>query len=190
MDCEIPALKKMGMWITVLHPLDKNIVGSKWVFHIKCKADGSIDKYKAWLIAQSFTQVYWIDYFVTFSPVTKLSSFWLILAVTVLLDWDIESFDFNGTYPNGELQVNKEIYMFSLPGYNSNGSMMKCLHKSLYGLKQAGQKWYNALWHTLANLGFSVSQADPGCSSPVLARTLLFWLCMSITASSQVAWVS
>ena len=36
------------------------------------------------------------------------------------------------------------------------------LRKSLYGLKQAGRKWYDTLSRALANLGFSVSQADPG----------------------------
>jgi len=42
-------LEKAGTWCTVLQPHDKNIVRSKWVFHIKHKADSSIDKYKAHL---------------------------------------------------------------------------------------------------------------------------------------------
>ena len=36
--------------------------------------------------------------------------------------------------------------------------------KSLYGLKQAGRKWYDTLCHTLADLGFEVNDADPGVS--------------------------
>ena len=47
MDCELATLKKAGTWVDMPHPTNKNIVSSKWVYHIKCKADGSVDKYKA-----------------------------------------------------------------------------------------------------------------------------------------------
>lgn len=47
MDHEISTLKGVGTWINIPCPTDKNIVGSKWVFCIKQKADGSIEKYKA-----------------------------------------------------------------------------------------------------------------------------------------------
>jgi hypothetical protein len=55
MDHEIATLEKAGTWNTVSQPAAKNIVSSKWVFCIKCKADGSIEKYKAQLVAQGFT---------------------------------------------------------------------------------------------------------------------------------------
>lgn len=162
MDREIATLEKAGTWSTVLRPTDKNIVGSKWVFRVKRKADGSVDKYKARLVARGFTQVYGVDYFVTFSPVAKLSSIRLILAIAARFDWEIESFDFNGAYLNGELDDNEEIYMYPPPGYDNDGTTVKRLRKSLYGLKQAGRKWYDTLSRALANLGFCVSQADPG----------------------------
>lgn len=47
MDCKLATLEKVGTWVDVPHPTNKNFVGSKWVYHIKHKADGSIDKYKA-----------------------------------------------------------------------------------------------------------------------------------------------
>jgi hypothetical protein len=46
MDKEICMLEKAGTWTTVPRPASRNVVGSKWVFHIKCKANGMIDKYK------------------------------------------------------------------------------------------------------------------------------------------------
>ncbi len=51
-------LEHAGIWRTVLRPQDKNILGSKWVFCIKHKADGSIDEYKVHLIARGSAQVY------------------------------------------------------------------------------------------------------------------------------------
>jgi hypothetical protein len=50
MDREILTLEKAGTWCTVSRPDNKNIVGSKWVFHVKRKANSSIDKYKARLV--------------------------------------------------------------------------------------------------------------------------------------------
>ena len=163
MDREINTLEQAETWETVPRPPNTNVVGSKWVFRIKRKADGSIEKYKARLVARGFTQVYGVDYFDTFSPVTKLSSIRSLLAIAARNDWEIESFDFNGAYLNGELNADEVIYMQAPPGYNSQGdTSVKRLKKSLYGLKQAGRRWYDTLSRTLADLGFRTSQADPG----------------------------
>jgi hypothetical protein len=164
MDREMDTLEKALTWNTVPRPPGKNIVGSKWVFRIKRNADGSIDKYKARLVAKGFTQIHGVDYFDTFSPVAKLSSFRTILAYAARYDWEVESFDFNGAYLNGELNEDEEIYMQEPPGYEtgSGSSYVKRLLKSLYGLKQAGRKWYDALRRILIDLGFRVSSADPG----------------------------
>ena len=163
MDKEIDTLERADTWTTISRPAGKNIVGSKWVFRIKRKSDGSVDKYKARLVARGFTQVYGVDYFDTYSPVAKMASFRTILALAARHDWDIESFDFNGAYLNGTLNDDEEIYMQEPPGYETQGEpSVKRLHKSLYGLKQAGRKWYEALSHALADLGFRASAADPG----------------------------
>ena len=88
-------LEDTGTWETVLHPTSHNIVGSKWVFQLKHKLDGSIDKYKAHLIAWGFTQIYETDYFEMYSPMAKLSTFRTILVLAVQQDWDINLFNFN-----------------------------------------------------------------------------------------------
>ena len=133
----------------------------KWVFRIKRKANGSIEKYKACLIARGFTQCFGINYFNTFSPVARLASFQIILAYTAHHDWDIDTFDFNGAYLNGELNANEDIYMQEPPGYSTEGEFVKHLKKSLYGLKQARHKWYDTLCCVLIDLGFCVNDADP-----------------------------
>jgi len=47
MDREIKLLEMAETWKTVPCPPGKNIIGSKWVFKLKWKANGSILKYKA-----------------------------------------------------------------------------------------------------------------------------------------------
>src|SRR6266850_4334003 len=84
------------------------------------------------------------------------------LVLATCNNWEIHTFDFNGAYLNGELNVNEDIFMQPPPGYESQGEFIKHLHKSLYGLKQAGRKWYDTLCCALTDLGFSVNNADPG----------------------------
>ena len=52
----------------------KKMVGCKWIFSIKYNVDGSVNRYKAQLVAKGFTQSYSIDYEETFAPVAKLNS--------------------------------------------------------------------------------------------------------------------
>ena len=71
---ELEALKKAGTWGVVERPRGRNIVVCKWVLHIKNDAARRIERYKAWLVVKWFTQVYGVDYYETFAPVTKLAS--------------------------------------------------------------------------------------------------------------------
>jgi hypothetical protein len=68
---EIQALYANRTWTLVpFHPL-MNVVGSRWVYRIKHRFDGNIERYKARLVARGFTQQQGIDYSETFSPVIK-----------------------------------------------------------------------------------------------------------------------
>jgi hypothetical protein len=135
MDHEMKTLEGTRTWKTVLRPPGKNIVSSKWVFKIKQKADESIDKYKAWVVARGFTQIYGVNYFDTFSLVTCLASFRVLMALTVHFGWELEAFDFNAAYLNGELNEGEEIYMQEPPSYESLREFVKQLLKVIYRLK-------------------------------------------------------
>ena len=55
MDDEIQALQTRGTWELVRRPPDSAVVGCRWVFVLKHKLDGSIDRYKARLVVREFT---------------------------------------------------------------------------------------------------------------------------------------
>jgi hypothetical protein len=162
MDHKISSLEQAETWTTVPCPTGKNVVGCKWVFRLKRKVDGSIDKYKAHLVVRGFTQIYSIDYYNTYSPVAWLTSFCSILAIAAHNNWEVKAFDFNSAYLNGKLDTDEEIYMQELLGYETEtGDKVKRLLKALYRLKQASCKWYDALYRVLTDLGFHITRVDP-----------------------------
>jgi hypothetical protein len=66
------SFKTMGVYEIVPRPKGRKVVGSKWVFHIKRGPDGEIQKYKARVVVQGFTQIEGMDYDETFAPIAKL----------------------------------------------------------------------------------------------------------------------
>ena len=159
---ELSALKDAGTFQLVSRPLGKNVVDCKWVLRIKKNAAGEIEKYKARLVARGFTQVHGVDYYETFAPTAKLASIRTILAIAARNDWDIDMFDFNSAYLNGELDEGEEIYMEQPPGYETANrrSFVWRLRKALYGLKQGGRRWYETLSRALAELGLTQCAHD------------------------------
>lgn len=83
MQSEYDALIKNKTWHLVPSQRGQNIVGCKWVYKIKRKADGTLDRYKACLVAKWFKQRYGIDYEDTFSPVVKAATIRIILSLAV-----------------------------------------------------------------------------------------------------------
>ena len=78
---EFSSLKKNNTWELVDLPPRRKIVQCKWVFKTKFVAYGSPLKYKEILLAKGYSQVHGIDYNETFSPVAKMDSIRLALAI-------------------------------------------------------------------------------------------------------------
>jgi Reverse transcriptase (RNA-dependent DNA polymerase) len=72
---EYDSLMKNSAWELVDLPPTKNLVSCKWVFKAKHDANGNITRFKAHLVARGFSQAYGIDYFDTFAPVAKLTTY-------------------------------------------------------------------------------------------------------------------
>ncbi|KAJ0474222.1 putative RNA-directed DNA polymerase [Helianthus annuus] len=157
---EIRALHQNNTWTLVPRPSSMNVVGSKWVFRIKYHSDGSIDRYKARLVAQGFTQIPGLDYSYTFSPVVKASTIRIVLSLAVLNKWNLHQLDVKNAFLNGDL--NETVFMEQPPGFvNSSHPDYVCkLSKALYGLKQAPRAWFHRLSTFLLSYGFTCSRAD------------------------------
>ncbi|GAA0145388.1 transmembrane signal receptor [Lithospermum erythrorhizon] len=140
MNQEIQALEKNKTWEVVDLPLGVKPIGCKWVFRIKRKHDGTIDKYKARLVVKGYSQTEGIDYFDNFSPVAKPVTVRVLLALVAAKSWPLFQMDINNDFLYGF--IDKKIYMRQPEGYHRGGKGQACkLTKSLYGLKQASRQW-------------------------------------------------
>uniref|UniRef100_A0A2N9GAS3 Uncharacterized protein n=1 Tax=Fagus sylvatica TaxID=28930 RepID=A0A2N9GAS3_FAGSY len=109
---ELQALEKTHTWDLVDLPRGKFSIGCKWVYKIKTKSDGTIERYKARLIAKGYAQEYGIDYEETFAPVARITSIRSLLAIAA-----------------------------APPGYSDCPDKVCLLRRALYGLKQAPRAW-------------------------------------------------
>lgn len=120
---------------------------------MKHKADRSIYRYKARLLAKGYNQVERLDFFDTFSLVTKIITVRTLLALSSINSWHLHQLDMNNAFMHGDLS--KDVYMYVPQGVVSPKPNQVCkLLKSLYGLKQASREWYEKLTGFLISQGY------------------------------------
>lgn len=120
MSKEVQALKANGTWRLENLPVGKQTIGCKWVYKIKRKADGLIERYKARLVEKGFTQVEGLDFHETFALVAKMVSVRCLLTVAVSRGREIHQLDVNNAFLYGDLH--EEVYMKLPPNFSDGGS--------------------------------------------------------------------
>ena len=175
---ELDGLEKMGTWRLVKRPPDANVVDTKWVFRIKKNSAGEIEKYKARLVARGFTQIYGVDYYETYAPVARMTSFRLMLALAARKGWTVDNFDFDQAYLNSKLGDDEVVYAEQPPEYETKDRRywVMLLLKALYGLKQGAKNWYDALYRALLELGFTRCEADHGVFYKEVGKDIIIFL--------------
>nr|GEW98519.1 ribonuclease H-like domain-containing protein [Tanacetum cinerariifolium] len=140
-------------------PVERKTIGSKWVFKIKYKFDGEIERFKARLVAKGFNQKERIDFDETFSHVVKIVTVRCLINLAMQSGWSLFQMDINNAFLYGDL--NEYVYMTFLPGYFSTDETKVCkLNKSLYGLNQAPRQWNAKLTSALLENDFLHSKSD------------------------------
>ncbi|GLU01768.1 hypothetical protein SLE2022_190540 [Rubroshorea leprosula] len=157
MQEELNMFEKNATWKLVDRPTNKNVIGVKWVYKVKLKSDGSLNKCKARLVVKGYSQLAGIDFTETFALVARFDTIRLLFAMAAQKSWLIYQLDVKSAFLKGELK--EEIYVEQPDGYVKKGAEHKVylLKKALYGLKQAPRAWYGKIDNHLLSLGFEKS---------------------------------
>ncbi|CAM9927869.1 unnamed protein product, partial [Choristocarpus tenellus] len=98
MEKEMAGLWQKGTFSDKDLPQGRKAIKTRFVFKIKRSADGSVEPYKARLVARGFTQNAGVDFFETFSPVVGYDTLRCIISVAAYRGWSINALDFTQAY--------------------------------------------------------------------------------------------
>jgi len=84
---ELEEFVRQNLFSTVPRPIGRKVIGCKWVFKTKLDAEGQIERYKARLVAQGFSQIPGIDFNETFAPVTRHQTLQTLIALANQHRW-------------------------------------------------------------------------------------------------------
>ncbi|KAF7578672.1 UBN2 multi-domain protein [Pyrenophora tritici-repentis] len=139
---EIIALMENRTWEEVPKPKDANMVDSKWVFTVKTNLDGTVERFKARLVAR-----------------VRMDTLRLFMATVAAENLECFHFDIKNAFTESHLK--EEIFLKQPQGVEvKKGYVLKVL-RSLYGLKQAARDWNLLIKKELLAWGFVQSLADP-----------------------------
>jgi len=115
---EIHALKANQTWTIEDSPPPNKPISSKWVYKVKYKLDGSVERYNAHLVIRGDYQAAGFDYTETFAPDIKMTSVRVFLSVVVAKGWHLHQLDINNAFLHGD--SDKEVFMKSPPRFLSS----------------------------------------------------------------------
>jgi hypothetical protein len=156
---ELDALFSMNFATVCDIPLDRRPLQVIWVYKYKRDANNNIILYKSRLVVRGDTAIKGYDYFETFSPVAKIDSIRLVLAMIIIFKLLPLQLDVNNAYVQSDLK--EDVYIKAIPG-GEKLPFGKCykLNKSLYGLPQSGRNWNSAISDFLIKYGFVQLRED------------------------------
>ncbi|DAZ97845.1 TPA: hypothetical protein N0F65_002515, partial [Lagenidium giganteum] len=157
---ELRSLKKNRTWeVVVLLAPDDVTLHTKWVYKLKKRGDGVINKWKARLVGCGNEQVAGRNYEMTFSDVVEM----LKVRVIIVLGKRWGTPGRHGDVPSAFVKACTEpglrIVLDKPQGMTISREMME-LRKSLYGLKQAGRLWRSLVHKTLIGKGYQQTYTD------------------------------
>ena len=162
MDKEMEALIRKGTWTEMDRAelqRGTNVLPVKWVYKLKTRADGSIEKFKARNTPKGFKQKAGIDFFETYAHTGSYKAFRLLLSLAALWDYELVAMDVPEAFLNATLP--EDVYVELPLGYGANTGKVGKLNKALYGIKQGPRRWDETVHPVIVNeCGWTATVSD------------------------------
>jgi hypothetical protein len=164
---ELQAHVMNGTWELAQLPPGRRAIGSQWVFKLKKRPDGSIDKYKGRIVAQGYSQIARVHYGEVFASTARMAAMRTVIALAAIEDLELETVDVSTAFLNGD--IDREIFMRIPEGLEVDGEpapgedpkkWVLRLLKGLYGIKQGPRIWALKLHSVLTEIGFERTDCD------------------------------
>jgi transposase InsO family protein len=152
---------ELKTWVLVKEiPPGRKAIKGKWVFVVKYKTDGSVEKFKARYVGCGYSQVPGVDFTDTFCSTLRLESFRAFVSGACINDEDMLEADVVKAFPSGDWDQT-ELYVLQPPGYENRAYAACRLLRPLEGTKQAGNLWMTGNAKTITSLGFERCLVEP-----------------------------
>lgn len=157
-------------------PKGKYTIGTRWLYRNKQDGRGIINRNKARLIAQAYTQEKLIDYEEVFAPVARTEVIRMFLDYCAHMNFTRYQMDMKCAFLYAV--IDEEVYVQQPPSFEDSffHRVIK-LDKTLYGLHQAPRKWYKTLSSYLMENGFKRGRID---QTPFLKKQDIYLLLVQI----------
>ena len=106
---ELAAIERNNTWKLVRLPKGKKPISLKWVFKVKMKLDGTIEKHKARLVVRGFMQREGLDYTEVFTPIARIEIIRIVVVLAHSRGWNMWQLDVKSAFLNGLLK--DEVYV-------------------------------------------------------------------------------
>lgn len=141
---ELHQFEQSKVWHLGPRPVDRTIIGIRWVFRNKQDENGTVVRNKSRLVVQGYNQEKGIDYEETFASIARIETIRILIAFAAHKEFKLFQMDVKSAFLNRNLK--EEVYVKQHPGFEDSelpDHVME-LHKALYGLKQAPRAWYES----------------------------------------------
>lgn len=157
---EMGKFGELGVWVPVDPYKGIKVLGARWVFSIKRKPDGTVDKFRARYVAKGFNQQLGQDCNETYAPTASLNTLRLLISISLRHQFPTASFDVSSAYLYSPIE--EEVYVQPpveiCPELKGKVMLLK---KAMYGTKQAARCWWKFFKKTVEGLGFVASEIEP-----------------------------
>ena len=131
-----------------------------WVYKLRFRSDGSLEKHKAWLVVKGYAQAEGLNYDETFASTMCMIAIRRVIAMAAHYKWLIFQMDVKSMFLNGDLD--EEVHVDQLAGFVVPMAANKVcqLKRAPYGLKQAPKAWYHKINSFLSRIQLMSRPSD------------------------------